>query len=140
MIRDRICRTFAWRSGKAPAGLDRVRDNLATFKATGKLPALAGGAATGAAVFTPTAGYPAQPDQPPSQSVNQSPGFDDWWRQLQAQRFAQQARPLAALVRIDDPCKAQREACGKGRLPSAALQRRCTEADRFPSYRLGRNI
>ena len=75
--------------GQGPGWVDRARDNLATFKATGKLPALAGGAATGAAVFTPTAGYPAQPDQPPSQSVNQSPGFDDWWQQLQAQRFGQ---------------------------------------------------
>jgi hypothetical protein len=37
-------------------------------------------------VLTPTAGLPAE-QQPPA-SVTSSPGFDDWWRQLQAQRFA----------------------------------------------------
>lgn len=36
--------------------------------------------------------------------------------------------------------KAQREACGKGRPPSAVFRRRCTEANRPPSYRSGRNI
>jgi len=44
-------------------------------------------AATAAGVaLTPTAGLPAE-RQPPA-SVASSPGFDDWWQQLQAQRFA----------------------------------------------------
>jgi hypothetical protein len=44
-------------------------------------------AATAAGVaLTPTAGLPAE-QQPPA-SVASSPGFDDWWRQLQNQRFA----------------------------------------------------
>ena len=77
--------------GEGPGWVDRLQTGLDTFKKTGKLPALAGGAA-GAAAFTPTAGYPATPDQaaggPPATLPGQGPQFDDWWRQLQAQRFA----------------------------------------------------
>ena len=36
--------------------------------------------------LTPTAGLPAE-QQPPA-SVTSSPGFDDWWQQLQNQRFS----------------------------------------------------
>jgi hypothetical protein len=43
-----------------------------------------------AAVLTPAAGLPAPlPDQPRPQPMGSSPQYDDWWRQLQAQRFAQ---------------------------------------------------
>ena len=82
--------------GQGPGWVDRLKTGLAQFKETGSLPPLAGAATTGAAVFTPTAGYPATPDQatappaaaPPASLPGQGPQYDDWWRQLQAQRFA----------------------------------------------------
>jgi hypothetical protein len=79
---------------QGPGWVDQLKSGLAQFKATGALPPLAGAATTGAAVFTPTAGYPATPDQAPSAIApsaslpGQGPQFDDWWRQLQGQRFA----------------------------------------------------
>jgi hypothetical protein len=85
-------------AGEGPGWVDRVQQGLETFKATGKLSALAGGAAATGAVFTPTAGFPATPDQappaagPPSALLGQGPQFDDWWRQLQNQRFAGSAQ------------------------------------------------
>jgi hypothetical protein len=76
-------------AGQGPGWVDRVQQGLDTYKATGTLPALAGGAAVTGAVFTPTAGFPAQPDQQPSAPIGSSPQYDDWWRQLQQQRFDQ---------------------------------------------------
>jgi hypothetical protein len=77
---------------QGPGWVDQLKSGLAQFKATGSLPPLAGAATTGAAVFTPTAGYPATPDQvvagPPASLPGQGPQYDDWWRQLQNQRFA----------------------------------------------------
>jgi hypothetical protein len=78
---------------QGPGWVDQLKAGLAQFKATGALPPLAGAATTGAAVFTPTAGYPATPSQappaapPPSTLPGQGPQFDDWWQQLQNQRF-----------------------------------------------------
>lgn len=77
--------------GQGPGWVDRLKTGLAQFKATGSLPPLAGAATTGAAVFTPTAGYPGQAPAaaaPPASRPGQGPQFDDWWRQLQGQRFA----------------------------------------------------
>ena len=79
---------------QGPGWVDQLKAGLAQFKATGSLPPLAGAATTGAALFTPTAGYPATPDQappaavPPATLPGRGPQFDDWWQQLQAQRFA----------------------------------------------------
>ena len=79
--------------GQGPGWVDRLKTGLEQFKATGSLPPLAGAATTGAAVFTPTAGYPATPEAPataapPASLLGQGPQFDDWWRLLLGQRFA----------------------------------------------------
>ena len=44
-------------------------------------------ATTVGVALTPAAGLAADQQLPPA-SVAASPGFDDWWRQLQNQRFA----------------------------------------------------
>jgi hypothetical protein len=79
-------------AGEGPGWVDRLQAGLDAFKKTGKLPALAAGGAGGAAVFTPTAGFPSGLDQsqaPPAPPIASSPQYDDWWKQLQQQRFDQ---------------------------------------------------
>jgi hypothetical protein len=76
-------------TGQGPGWVDRLQQGLDAFKATGKLPAIGGAAAGGAAVFTPTAGLPATtppPSSPPPQPIGSSPQYDDWWRQLLQQQ------------------------------------------------------
>ena len=76
-------------AGQGPGWVDRVQQGLDTYKATGTLPPLAGSAAAAGAVFTPTAGFPAQSDPQSPAPIGSSPQYDDWWRQLQQQRFDQ---------------------------------------------------